>query len=95
MQKKKAAEAERVMKEAISLVRIMLLLNSILALFTSSRGLPDAAIKEAQRGILLGGNPLKAYWLLSEAFKEKKDYRTSDHFSSAASRFRLTNRRCP
>ena len=95
MQKKKAAEAERVMKEAISFSQDNALLNVNLGIIYLLRGLPDAAIKEAQRAILLGGNPLKAYSLLSAAFKAKKDYRTSDHFSRAASTSGLTKKRCP
>ena len=95
MQKKKPGEAERVMKKATSLNQDKAFFHVNLGIIYLLRGHPDAAIKEAQRAILLGGNHLKAYSLLSAAFKAKKDYKTSDHFSRVASGSGLTKKRCP
>jgi protein O-mannosyl-transferase len=95
MLKKKPSEAEIALKKAISLKRDSASLHLNLGKIYLLKGHPDAAIKEAQRGIFLDGNPLEAYWLLSEAFKAKNDYRTSDHFSRVISGSRLTKKRCP
>ena len=95
MQKKKPAEAEIVMKKAISFKQDNAFFHVNLGIIYLLRGHPDAAIKEVQRAIILGGDTLKAYSLLSEAFKAKNDYRTSDHFSRVASGSGLTKKRCP
>jgi hypothetical protein len=95
MKKEKLGEAESEMKKAISLRKDKASFHINLGKIYLLRGHPDAAIKEAQRGILLDGNPLEAYWLMSEAFKGKKDYRMSDHFSSLASGFKLAKKQCP
>jgi len=95
MLKKKPAEAEIAMKKAISLKRDSAFSHVNLGNIYLRGGHPDAAIKEVQRAIILGGDTLKAYSLLSEAFKAKNDYRTSDHFSRVASGSGLTKKRCP
>ncbi|MGZ6208206.1 MAG: tetratricopeptide repeat protein, partial [Syntrophales bacterium] len=95
MQEKKPGEAEGAMKKAISLDQDKAYFHVNLGIIYLLRGHPDAAIKEAQRAILLGGNHFKAYSLLSAAFKAKKDYKTSDHYSRAASGSGLTKKRCP
>jgi tetratricopeptide (TPR) repeat protein len=95
MKKKKLGEAESEMKKAISLRKDKASFHINLGKIYLLRGHLDAAIKEAQRGIFLDGNPLEAYWLMSEVFKEKKDYRMYDHFSSLASGFKLAEKRCP
>jgi tetratricopeptide (TPR) repeat protein len=95
IQKKKPAEAEIVMKKAISFKQDNAFFHVNLGIIYLLRGHPDAAIKEAQRAILMGGDPFKAYSLLSAAFKAKKNYRTSDHFSRVASSSGLTKKRCP
>jgi tetratricopeptide (TPR) repeat protein len=88
--KKKLSEAEMSMKKAISLRRDNAFFYVNLGNIYLREGHPDAAIKEAQKAIPLGGDTLKAYSLLSEAFKAKNDFRTSDHFSRLASK-----KRCP
>jgi len=95
MLKKKPAEAEIAMKKAISLKRDSAFSHVNLGNIYLRGGHPDAAIKEVQRAIILGGDTLKAYSLLSEAFKAKNDYKTSDHFSRVASGSGLTKKRCP
>ena len=95
MKKKKLGEAENEMKKAISLRKDKAPFHISLGKIYLLRGYPDAAIKEAQRGIFLDGNPLEAYWLMSEAFKAKKDYRMSDHFDGLLSGSKLTTNRCP
>jgi tetratricopeptide (TPR) repeat protein len=95
MKKKKLGEAESEMKKAISLRKDKASFHINLGKIYLLRGHLDAAIKSAQRGIFLDGNPLEAYWLMSEAFKEKRDYRMSAHFSSLASGFKLAEKRCP
>jgi tetratricopeptide (TPR) repeat protein len=95
MLKKKLSEAEIAIKKAISLKRDIAFFHVNLGNIYLSGGHPDAAVKEAQRAIILGGDTLKAYSLLSEAFKAKNDYRTSDHFSRVASGSGLTKKRCP
>jgi Tfp pilus assembly protein PilF len=93
--KKKLSEAEMAMKKAISLKRDNAFFYVNLGNIYLRGGHPDAAIKEAQRAIPLGGDTLKAYSLLSEAFKAKNDFRTSDHFSRAAFGSGLKRKRCP
>ena len=95
MLKKKPSEAEMAMKKAISLKRDTAFFYVNLGNIHLRGGDPDTAIKEARMAIRLGGDTLKAYSLLSEAFRAKNDYRTSDHFSRVASRSGLTKRRCP
>ena len=95
IQKKKMAEAEIAMKRAISLKQDNAYLHVNLGVIYLRRGRYDAAIREAQRAILLDGNSQGAYWLMSEAFKAKNDHRTSDHFSRVASSSGLTKKRCP
>jgi tetratricopeptide (TPR) repeat protein len=95
MQEKKPGEAEIVIKKATSFNQDKSFFHVNLGIIYLLRGHPDAAIKEAQKAILLGGNHFKAYSLLSAAFKAKKDYKTSDHFSRVASGLGLTKKPCP
>jgi predicted Zn-dependent protease len=95
MQKKKPAEAEIVMKKAISFKQDNAFFHVNLGFICLLRGNPDAAIKQAQKAMSLGGNPLKSYSLLSAAFKAKNDYIMSDHFNGLASGSKIAKRRCP
>ena len=95
MKEKNLREAESEMKKAISLRKDKASLHINLGKIYLLGGQPDAAIKEAQRGIFLHGDPVEAYWLISEAFKRKKNYRMSDHFSSLASGLRPARKQCP
>jgi protein O-mannosyl-transferase len=95
IKKKKLEEAEIMLKKAISLQQDNSTFHITLGKIYLYRGYPDQTIKEAQRANALGGNPLEAYWLMSEAFKEKRDHRTSDHFRKLASGVELTKKRCP
>jgi hypothetical protein len=83
------------MKKAVSLQQDNPTFHITLGKIYLYRGYPDQTIKEAQKANYLGGYPLEAYWLMSEAFKEKRDYRMSDHFRRLASGFELTKKRCP
>ena len=95
IKKKKLEEAEIMMKKAISLRQDNAYFHISLGNIYVYRGYPDQTIKEAQRAISLGVDPLKAYWLMSEAFKEKRDYRMSDHFRRLALGSELIKKRCP
>jgi len=94
MKKKRLEEAETMMKKAISLREGAATFHINLGKICLLRKQPDAAIKEAQKAISLDGYHLAAYWLISEAFKAKKDYRTSDHFHFLWSHPELTKKRC-
>jgi predicted Zn-dependent protease len=93
--KKKLSEAELAMKKAISLSPDNAFFYGNLGNIYLREGQPDAAIKEVQRAIPLGGDTPKAYSLLSEAFEAKNDYRTAHHFRMVASGSGLTKKRCP
>ena len=93
--KKKLPEAEIAMKKAISLRRDNAFFYVNLGNIYLREGHPDAAIREAQRALILGGDTLKAYSLLSEAFEAKNDYSASDHFRRVASGSGLTKKHCP
>jgi tetratricopeptide (TPR) repeat protein len=93
--KEKLSEAEIAMKKAISLKRENAFFYVNLGNIYLRGGHADAAIKEAQRAIFLGGDTLKAYSVLSEAFKAKNDYGIADHFRVVASGSGLTKKRCP
>jgi tetratricopeptide (TPR) repeat protein len=95
MQREKMAEAEIAMKRAISLKQDNAYLYVNRGVIYLRIGRYDAAIREAQRAILLDGNSQGGYRLLSEAFKAKNDYSTSDHFSRVASGSGPTKKRCP
>jgi tetratricopeptide (TPR) repeat protein len=95
MQREKMAEAEIAMKKAISLKQDNAYLYVNRGVIYLRIGRYDAAIREAQRAILLDGNSQGGYRLLSEAFKAKNDYSTSDHFSRVASGSGPTKKRCP
>jgi tetratricopeptide (TPR) repeat protein len=95
IKKKKLEEAEIMMKKAISLQQDNAYFHITLGKIYLYRGCPDQTIKEAQRANSLGGDPLEAYWLMSEAFKEKRDYRMSDHFRRLALGSELTKKGCP
>jgi len=95
MQREKMAEAEIAMKRAISLKQDNAYLYVNRGVIYLRIGRYDAAIREAQRAILLDGNSQGGYRLLSEAFKAKNDYSTSDHFSRVASGLGPTKKRCP
>jgi tetratricopeptide (TPR) repeat protein len=95
IRKKNLKEAESEMKKAIALRKNQASFHINLGKIYLLQGNPDAAIKEAQRGIFLDGSPLEAYWLISEAFKGKKDHKMSDHFGSLVPGFKQANRQCP
>jgi protein O-mannosyl-transferase len=95
IKKKKLEEAEIMLKKAISLQQDNAYFHITLGKIYLYRGYPDQTIKEAQKANSLGGDQLEAYWLMSEAFKEKRDYRMSDHFRRLALGSELTKKRCP
>jgi len=95
IKKKRLEEAEIMMKKAISLEQGSAFFHLNLGKIYLNRGYPDKTIKEAQRAIFLGGNPPDAYFLISGAFKIKKNYRMSDHFDGLLSGSKLTTKRCP
>ncbi|MCX5855789.1 MAG: hypothetical protein NTZ24_14670 [Deltaproteobacteria bacterium] len=93
--KKMPEEAETMMQRAISSEQGKAIFHVNLGKIFLYRGYPDKAIKEAQKAILMDGDYLESYLLLSGAFKAKKDYRTAGHFGRLASASKMTKRQCP
>jgi len=94
VQKKKLAEAEAAMEKALYLNQDNALLHVNLGIIHLFGEHPDAAIREAQRAIILGGDPLRAYSVMSAAFKAKKNYQMSEHFSNLVTGPKLKKDRC-
>jgi len=93
--KKMPEEAETMMQRAISSEQGKAIFRVNLGKIFLSRGYPDKAIKEAQKAILMDGDYLESYLLLSGAFKAKKDYRIAGHFGRLASASKMTKKQCP
>jgi tetratricopeptide (TPR) repeat protein len=95
MRKKMPWESHHLMKKAISLKPYRDYFHINLGKILLFQGYHDEAMKEAQKALMLGGDPPKAYFLMSDIFTAKKNDDMACHFGKLASTPKGTNDRCP
>jgi tetratricopeptide (TPR) repeat protein len=88
------SDAEDMIRLGIALAPHSYAFHLTLARILLKEGHPDAAIKEAQRALILGGDSSKPYGVFAEAFKMKRDHRTADHFYKLANSLQLPDSSC-
>jgi tetratricopeptide (TPR) repeat protein len=94
VRKNQLADAEEIIRIGIALAPHSYAFRITLARILLMQGHPDAAIKEAQRALIVGGDSSKPYGIFAEAFKMKRDHRTADHFYKLAKSFQLPDSSC-
>ena len=94
VRKNQLADAEGIIRIGIAMAPRSYAFHLTLARILLKQGHPDAAIKEAQRALTLGGDSSKAYVVFSEAFKLKKNYKMADHFYKLANKMQLPDPAC-
>jgi Tfp pilus assembly protein PilF len=94
MRENQLSDAEEIIRIGIALAPHSYAFRLTLARILLRQGHPDAAIKEAQKALILGGDSSKPYGVFAEAFKMKKDHRTADHFYKLANRLQLPDSSC-
>jgi tetratricopeptide (TPR) repeat protein len=88
------ADAEKLIRIGISLAPHSYAFHLTLARVLLKQGHPDAAIKEAQRALILGGDSSKPYGVFAEAFKLKKNSKMADHFYKLVNKMQLPDPAC-
>jgi tetratricopeptide (TPR) repeat protein len=73
MRENELSDAEEIIKIGIVLAPHSYAFHLTLARILLKQGHPDAAIKEAQKALILGGDSSKPYGVFAEAFKMKRD----------------------
>jgi tetratricopeptide (TPR) repeat protein len=94
VRKNQLADAEEIIRIGIVMAPHSYAFRLTLARIMLKQGHPDAAIKEAQKALMLGGDPSKPYGVFAEAFKMKRDHRMADHFYKLANKMQLPNPAC-
>jgi predicted Zn-dependent protease len=94
VRKNQLSDAEKIIRIGIALAPHSYAFRLTLARILLRQGHPDAAIKEAQKALILGGDSSKPYGVFAEAFKMKRDHRMADHFYKLANRLQLPNSSC-
>jgi tetratricopeptide (TPR) repeat protein len=88
LRKGRLIEATDMIFKALSIRPDAAAYHTILSQIWLQRGYPDDAIREALISLRMHGSQFESYALLAEAFKIKKDIKTSVHFQQVADTFR-------
>ena len=88
LRKGRLIEAEDMILKAISIKSSSYAYHAILARLLLQQGRPDDSIREARISLGLNGNQSEPYALFSDAFRMKKDMKTTAHFQKVAEAFR-------
>jgi tetratricopeptide (TPR) repeat protein len=94
VRKNQLADAEEIIRIGIALTPHSYAFHLTLARILLKEGLPDQAIKAAQKALMLGGDSSKPYGVFAEAFKLKKNSKMADHFYKLANKMQLPNSSC-
>ena len=87
-------ESRRMMENAISLKPGRAFFHLNLGKILFSQRYPDAALKEAQKALLLGGDSINSYSLISSVFAARKNEAMVRHFSKLAHGSNETGKPC-
>jgi tetratricopeptide (TPR) repeat protein len=87
-------DAEKLIRIAIALVPLSYAFHITLARILLKEGLPDQAIKVAQKALMLGGDSSKPYVIFSEAFRMKNDHKMEYHFYKLANSLQMPDSSC-
>ena len=94
MRKNRLVDAEKVIRIGMAIRPHSHAYHLTLGRILLKQGHPDAAIKAAQKALMLQKDSLKPYAIFSEAFKMKKDSRAAEHFYKLGDSSRLSGSSC-
>ncbi len=95
MRRGETEKARDMMEKAISLAPARGFFHINMGKILLFRGFPDSALKEAQKALVSGGEPVKAYLLMSDVFAAKNNKGMARHFSKLAETSKNTSQPCP